>query len=55
MESRKLVDMTPATVAPVTNLKARYHQKEGARAEHMPLSAVTAAAIPTARLLPAGH
>lgn len=38
--------MMPATVAPVNTLKTKYHQKEGATAEHMPLRAVTAHETP---------
>ena len=55
MHSRKLVDMMPATVAPVNTLSTKYHQKDGARAEHMPLRAVTAHAIPSVLFRPAQH
>ena len=55
MHSRKLVDMMPAAVAPVNTLSTKYHQKDGTRAEHMPLRAVTAHAIPSVLFRPEQH
>ena len=43
------------TVAPVKTRNTKYHQKEGASAEHMPLNAVTAHATPRVLFRPAVH